>query len=360
MSSIPNAINNSVLCFLTTARHSNTDENLIRTCEAFYKYETVFSAKEILYNLTDERCVKRKGDHRLKADLTDMVELLRKLDEGGTVLPSFLCDGYGKMPPAAGFEILAEHIVELVSEMASLRSEMELLKERDSNHVNAHIIDIKEDLRDVKIKLSGVRNINSSQTNQISNGTARRESVTEPMSTYARAARLGNNSSQGSRSQSNVSTSETSMPTGNTSASHTSLVLPVGAASSQAPRVRESTEANANDGEWTTVQPRRRNRRFITGSKTPSAGTFRGVEQLSNFNIGRCAPATSTDALIEYVKTSIGIEPVTCECISNENARAKSFKLTINSSDSDSVLDEESWPENVYVRRFYKPRVRRE
>ena len=49
------------------------------------------------------------------SDLSDIISFFNRVDDDGLDIPKFFCDGYGKMQPAAGFEVIAEHIVSLIS-----------------------------------------------------------------------------------------------------------------------------------------------------------------------------------------------------------------------------------------------------
>ena len=144
MPDVPNAVVNNVLCFVGSARHSYADKNTVSICEAFYSYEEIFTAKEILFSLCSEHCTRRRGDNRVSADLNDMLSQLRKADENSLDLPKFLCDSHSKMPPSSGFEVLSEHLVKLISELGNLKAEVsELKKLKMQNDLNA----VKNELR---------------------------------------------------------------------------------------------------------------------------------------------------------------------------------------------------------------------
>ena len=129
---------NNVLCFISTAKHTYTDHNIICSCQSFYKADEISEAKDLLFEIANEAIIKRRGESRMKNDLCDMLTLMRKLDEN-------------KMPPAAGIEVVAEHIVSLMSEITLLRAEVTLLK--DENPSNS-FIEIKEELKDIKLILN--------------------------------------------------------------------------------------------------------------------------------------------------------------------------------------------------------------
>jgi hypothetical protein len=67
-----------------------------------------------------------------------MVELFRSLDEDDILVPKFLA------------EVLATHIVELLSEVACLRLEMTELKKSSDYLKTDNLTDVKEELHDIK------------------------------------------------------------------------------------------------------------------------------------------------------------------------------------------------------------------
>ena len=121
MSTIHNAAINSVLCYMVSARKSYTEHCIITTCLSFYSFEKVFEAKELLCKATGDLPTLRRGENKAKSHLTDMMEILKRVDEQGISLPKFLSDSHADMPPASGFEVISDHLLELISEMSTLK-----------------------------------------------------------------------------------------------------------------------------------------------------------------------------------------------------------------------------------------------
>ena len=59
------------------------------------------------------------------------------------------------------------------------------------------------------------------------------------------------------------------------------------------------------------------------------------------------------DSDLEKLITDEGIDVVAMERVSHEDARMKSFKLTIRSADKDKTLQDEFWPEGIMCRQFF-------
>ena len=297
----------------------------------------------------------------MKNDLCDMLTLMRKLDENEVLLPVFLCDGYNKMPPAAGFEVVAEHIVTLMSEITLLRTEVTLLKNENPSN---SFIEIKEELKDIKLILN---------KNPKRDGASASSSTAQGISNETSfAGMLRKNSNAASNRQSNRRESETvrSKSGGNLNPNPTSCRnnRPV----DTNPTVRRNSklgynessshEGNSTNGqtptdassqqEWTTVN-RRKPRKFITGSKATQSSSFRGVQQSKDIYVGRCDKSVQIKDIEDYVKSEFDITLLKCSCITREESEVKSFKLTLYSEQCDVMLNSNRWPQDVRIRKFY-------
>ena len=54
------------------------------------------------------------------------------------------------MPPASGYEVLADYLIQLTEEISGLKEQVRLLKDSNVASVREDMIDIKEDLHDIK------------------------------------------------------------------------------------------------------------------------------------------------------------------------------------------------------------------
>ena len=129
---------------------------------SFYSHEKIIEAKKIIFDVTGETPVIRRGDGKIRSEVNDIVSQIRKNEENSVEMPSFVADSYKSVPPSAGFEVLAEHVVHLVSEVSDLKEEVKSLKELNSRM--GKILDMKEDIHDVKCMLVKVLPQRSSST----------------------------------------------------------------------------------------------------------------------------------------------------------------------------------------------------
>ena len=256
----------NVLCYISTARHSFTDEVISSACISFYKLEDITAAKETLFRYANESLKNRRGENRIKADVLDIIALFRKCDENDVELPKFLSDGWNKMPPSNGFEVIAEHILSLMDELSSIKSQLNTVQ---SENLSSGVTEIREDLRDVKlllrrdsVRLQGSVPGTSSQNHNNSTRTERNTSV--------------NNSQNSEHMTTENSTnrplrSHTNPPTGPSTAIEDSSFSSAATADDNAMHSEPATSQ-----EWTLVQ-RRKPKKYLTGSKASASGALQGL-----------------------------------------------------------------------------------
>ena len=78
------------------------------------------------------------------------------------IISKFVCDSFDSMPPSSGFEIISLHLVALMDEIANLKNELKEIKDSgirsnilidDSTLIKNDLLQIKENIRDLKLKL---------------------------------------------------------------------------------------------------------------------------------------------------------------------------------------------------------------
>ena len=153
MHSVTNAMINSLLCYLSSARKTYSEQAMVATCLSFYSSDKIEESKEILFKCLDETIPRRRGDNKSKSDLHDMLETLKKVDANKVDLPKFLCDSHGSMPPASGFEVISEHLLGLVVQVNTLNEQVRDLKLNSERKDDAVLREMREDVRDMKLTL---------------------------------------------------------------------------------------------------------------------------------------------------------------------------------------------------------------
>ena len=125
---------NGALCFISSARHSYTEQALHAVCLGFYSSEKVTEARDLLFSLMGETVAYRRGKGKQKAELGDILDLLSKMDEESIPIPKCVADNHKDMPPSSGFEVLSEHMLTFLVEIEDLKEEIKSLKEQRRGH----------------------------------------------------------------------------------------------------------------------------------------------------------------------------------------------------------------------------------
>ena len=357
--SIENAVMNNVLCYIGTARHVLSDQNIVSACIMFYNETLIKEAKEILFNCAVENMTKRRGQNKAKSDVEDILELFKKLDDDSQPIPQFLCNGYAKMPPSSGFEVITEHLVGLVTEVNNLKEDLK-------NTENAR----KKEFSNMKSELKGMFKQGSSVSVNSQTSTTNNKS-TEPMSN--RNNSLSNSSGRKSFSATTIDRTQATNKKVNNGASgsnsgphsssshnlHTSSNLNprapgfVSAIAPEATANKTPSEEVVDAGEYTVAMNKSKRRKLIRGEKMPN-GAFKGVSDTRDLYIGRCDPNVQEKDLVEYVKNNIEIDIINSEVISKTDSNVKSFRISVLPDDAEKLLNAAIWPENVRVRRYFR------
>jgi hypothetical protein len=137
-----------------------------------------------------------------------------------------------------------------------------------------------------------------------------------------------------------------------------------GVSSTSLDRVSAASEAEGSTTgyEMPGYVKKRKNRqqkkrqKFITGVASGS-GSFKGAPVPSrSLFVYRVAKDTDTNDLKLFLRDMDFDVSELC-CISHEDSKLKSFKLTVPVDQIESLLDVAVWPRGVRVRRYFAPKV---
>ena len=246
------------------------------------------------------------------------------------------------MPPASGYEILADQLVNLISEIECLRSEVHELKESTGKISVGNLIEVNEDIRDIKQMI-----LKKSEVPETKKGS------------YADALgkskiRMAKGNEFGLKSSCNLSRPADKDVATTSRYEHETpprLLL----APPPSPVLLKNDTTKPNDGigkEWQTV--RRKKPDVLRGRKKTTDGNFKGVRQTFDVYIGRCDKSVKEEDLVVYMKNELKVNVVDCLCLSSSEYYFKSFKVTIFAENKDVVFTPDMWPENITVRRYFR------
>lgn len=334
MPSIEDAVVNGILCYISTARNSHSDQTISSICQSFYKYDVITKGKEVLFEITGAEYSKRRGNDKLKSEVNDIIQEFRRIDENNISVPAFMANSCNDMPPASGFEVLSEHIIMLLTEINNLRSQVGDLKESVNQIKDCNVSDIKEELYDIKNIILSKSFVDNNQ----------HKSLPHAVTPYT-----NNKVNNVNKSKGNNLCSEHTSKQSSTIGKRPSMITDATTSS------RDDADNILEDiNKWQVVR-RKKKREHITGLKKTD-GTFKGIGRTLDVFIGRCDLSVDSNIIKNYISNDIGISVLSCECISAESSRVKSFKVTVAAVDRDKLLVDSLWPVDVSVRKFYKPR----
>ena len=152
---------NNILCFISTARHTKTDKQILKYCLSFYEINEIREAETLLFNYGKERSVRRRSDNSGKSEIMDILDQFRTLEETHVAIPTFVADSFDAMPPTAENKSTNPLLSSLVDEIKILKDEIMSIKDISTTseillenyiHLKSDILDIKDNLRDLKLK----------------------------------------------------------------------------------------------------------------------------------------------------------------------------------------------------------------
>ena len=101
-----------------------------------------------------------------------------------------------------------------------------------------------------------------------------------------------------------------------------------------------------------------RRRKIITGKAAPRTvgSTFRGAPEPKRDLFVYRVDKSTTSADLKLHISDFGFNIISLECISNEMAKFKSFKLSVPLSEFNDLFNESIWPYGVRIRKYITPR----
>ena len=93
----------------------------------------------------------------------------------------------------------------------------------------------------------------------------------------------------------------------------------------------------------------------ILGTRRLENSKLLGVEKIMDLFVGGLAPNTSAEVLEEYCNSN-GVLLKKVEALPSKSNWYSCFMISVNEGNRDKLLNAEFWPEDVKVRKFYRPR----
>ena len=352
---------NDVLCYVSTARQTLSSDTIVQNAVAFYSSEQILKAKKEVFGLAKEKPMARKAcpshPNPSTQDIKDVLDLYVMKENGNFIFPKFVAHGHNTMPPAAGFDAIANILIALREEIVSLREEVTQLRtstQRDHRSLE-EVYTVAQDVTDIKTLLH-------------------QERAPPPLSYAAQVTKTGNKPTQpatsrmannGASRSSNGPEMSVQQVSANQQRRPTTSSPEAGPAPSSQPTTADGNAGamdrdavRGNEAEWQLVD--RRNRRKpatkVAGTRSCSRDELSGVERDLDFFLGGCETDTTPEKVMNYIKNN-NIAAVNCVALVSKVEWYRPFKVTVKASDRNLLMTPEFWPRGVFIRKFYAPRT---
>ena len=372
-----------ILTYITYALQSATADNvssaILRHCAA----KDIADAKQTLW----ERCggdvigvqmPRRRETHARsieEAHVYDIIVALQKLDDQDA-LPNFAVDfqSLGKIPRWHPEEINAASLAE---RMLVMEQRMYQLQQAVDRHAAENLV-INEKMRQPATSYAQAigTNISAPPLTTSSRCEATPPDVNAPppartpqptrkgaptiINGRGRVTEGSVTGGRGERLEAHDIISQNRFAALERAPSAASLVSALSDSSCAQTRTRRHEDADGFQVPTHIVRQQRRDenrrKRIITGRRNAGGGRFRGAPEAGrDLFIYRVHTDTVATDIHELVK-SVGYDVLRLECVSNPNAKFKSFRMTVPASQYSKVHSESfPWPMGVRVRRFVQP-----
>ena len=75
--------------------------------------------------------------------------------------------------------------------------------------------------------------------------------------------------------------------------------------------------------------------------------------------VGNCSLSVTPDIIGDYILNEKGINVIDCIELESRSKHKRSFKITVNASDRDNLLDATMWPSGILCRKFRNLKYKR-
>ena len=393
---LENTALNDVLCYISTARHTMTNDNITLISVAFYKPEVIKKSKKLLFEICKEIAVykERKScashPNPATAEVSDILELLETCEAKKFLLPDFVAGSYTSLPPATGFESLATIMCSMRDEVIALRmevSEVKQIRQNDAKSLEG-VGSVTQDVLEIKNILANrsvnqVTNAPSSsyadvclnplqqppstihESGNTTFGNVSAESLQRTQNDASRSGRREsftsvsnrvNGVSHRGRAHSGRQNGNGAVRQNGNSAVYLNGTSAVHQNSNGAGRQNGNGSVRQN-GNVASMNGRQNRRNIISGTRNASEGGLLGVQRVVDIYLGGCEKNT-TDEMVKKYCADNGVNVRKCETLNTNSEWYSCFKISVFSSEREKLFNAEFWPRCVFVRNFFRSRAR--
>jgi hypothetical protein len=363
-----------VLAYIVFSLQGGTVEKVKNAVLGFFSNEQIQAAKDCLWEKGDKATIgekQRRKDSAARtekeANVLDIISALSKLDEKDQ-MPCIAIDAYSlHVIPRSHPEELCD--ISLVDRLNRIEKRMSTMQEI-LDTVVCENISLKEKEIHTRPLYSAVVN----RAPQIPQTIVTQVPDNHVMQS-GQVNTAGNQGDTNSRNQLNVPPrSQTGNSRGRgrgygSGGNRVGYTNTIGRAGSQETLSASGSQTSLLDagsddgasGSFTLQRQQRRKQRqnnrsqVVTGKGQPNDRIKGAPEPVRHLFIYRVDKETQDDAIHSYI-TENGFSIKDLSCVSNINAKFKSYKLTVPVSEFKYLFDENLWPPGVRVRQYIAPR----
>ena len=327
---------NELLAYVSFYFLNSSADAIKHVLRDFYHPKEVSDAKSLLWQVEKDNLpamvTRQDSDLRSakEADIADIVNAFKKLDSENVDLPEFVCRNMDRVPKYGPEEIDLSSIVDRLTAVESKISRI--------SKIESHLSTIER----------------STDKN--------RDSIDTLFHFYyqsnSMAATLKSGDSSTPPDKNPPSTSTTKEKPAQDKSDSTSIQRPAQAQGqgikNTEPESLAGKEKSADgDGfRYSKHETRKKRREAVYGKRSQAPnGSLRGAPQTLDIFMFRCDKGTNCDRVKKYIEEN-STKVIDIECVSSENARYRSFHVSVPRDSHDKVMDGEFWPEGVGVRYF--------
>lgn len=369
-------IENSLLCFISTARMARTHNEIINSAANFYDDEIIMNAKKLIYNKSNKQYTELRISGRIKMNLFKKTEILEDImrifveaEAEDKTLPSFVATAWNSMP------VLSSDYDPIAKQMLSITTTINDLQTQLLNSLNANknklcsckneFDSLKQDIQIIKNQLQPKESDNLTRVDRVLDHVSRETTKSkqrrkEPSDsrkaspTYANIAstpplalsRPSNENSQSLASPATVSkTPSTSILVKNPNIDDNFLRLDI-------PTKDQNDDDSQN--KWIQYQKRTPKRReaCLLSRQRSAASTLQAAPSTVDIFVGNCLETTETDDIKNYCVDEHNIVLISCKRLNSKIPYKESFKISVFEKDSELLLNKNSWPTGIFPRKF--------
>ena len=372
---------NAILAYVVYAKTRCTRDNLVSVLDSTYTELEVSDARDVLWNAvgTDvlgECLVRKESNKRSRRHILccDIFDAITKLDAADVTFPSFVADpeGIGRLPRYNPEEL---NTIAMDQRIRALEKQFHIL-DASTTLKTSRVETLDEDVAIMKVAMeqhaNRLRCLDNHQstlvcTTPASGGqsctvTANR-SIPPPMHKHTTKPQVPSNkdSQQGRDPNHQPSDVSNDQPSGVNNGQPSGVNKQSNSGGILYSRLAGDLDRDPGDigvDNFIPVRPPRarpkRTGRVVKGKST-SGNTFNGGPSMRHLFLFQVNNKVEVDKVREHMDGK-NIKYISVKPMSNPASMFKSFLITVNSEDYNSIMDSDLWPSNTKLREFRMPR----